>query len=169
MDAKTVIETLGLVPHPEEGGFFKETYRAKEFVLDKDPTLRKGDYVASTAIYYLLTPETFSEFHTLHADEVFHYYLGDPVEQWMLFPDGTGTRVVLGPEILAGQLVQHRVPQGVWQGARLVEGGSWALLGCTVAPGFEYRDYRRGVRSKLQALYPRFAEEITALTHPEDG
>src|SRR5262249_56808086 len=119
-----------------------------------------SDRRASTAIYYLLTPGTFSALHRLQTDEVFHFYLGDPVRMLQLLPDGTGRTVVLGPDVLAGQHLQVMVPRGVWQGSLLEPGGEFALLGCTVAPGFEYVDYEHGDREGLIARYPQFAELI---------
>src|SRR5205823_3009506 len=97
-------------------------------------------------------------------DEVFHFYLGSPVRMLQLLPDGTGRAVGLGPDILAGQAVQVMVPRGVWQGSLLEPGGDFALLGCTVAPGFEYADYESGCRDELLAHYPAFADLITRLT-----
>jgi predicted cupin superfamily sugar epimerase len=79
--------------------------------------------------------------HRLRSDEVFHFYLGDEVEMLQLWPDGTGRRVGLGSDLAAGMLPQTVVPQGVWQGSRLVRGGRFALLGCTVSPGFDYADF----------------------------
>src|SRR5262249_33731721 len=119
---------------------------------------------ASTAIYYLLTPETFSALHRLQSDEVFHFYLGSPVRMLQLLPDGSGRTIVLGPNVLGGQEVQVVVPRGVWQGSLLEPGGDFALLGCTVAPGFEYADYEAGRRSVLEAQYPAFAGLIARLT-----
>ena len=103
-----------------------------------------GPRRAGTAIYYLLEPGTFSEMHKLKSDELFHFYAGDPVEQIQLFGSGAGERILLGSDLAAGQRPQVVVRRGVWQGARLVEGGAWALLGCTVTPGFEYADYEEG-------------------------
>src|SRR5581483_11176343 len=99
---------------------------------------------AATAIYYLLTPDTVSAMHRLATDEIFHFYLGDPVEMLQLRPDGSHRVAILGPDLDAGQRPQIVVPRGVWQGARLVPGGRFALLGTTVAPGFDYADYETG-------------------------
>jgi predicted cupin superfamily sugar epimerase len=163
--ADELIRSLNLQPHPKEGGFFRETYRADErWPAAALPARYTGDRHASTAIYYLLKPGTFSALHRLQTDEVFHYYLGSPVRMLQLLPDGTGRTVVLGPDILAGQAVQVVVPAGVWQGSLLEPGGDFALLGCTVAPGFEYVDYEGGARDRLVAQYPAFAELITQLT-----
>lgn len=163
--AAQIIEELGLEPHPEEGGFFRETYRsAGEIPAEALSGEYSGTRSHSTAIYYLLTPESMSEMHLLPTDEVFHFYLGDPVEQLLLRPDGSSELVVLGPDLAAGQRVQHVVPGGVWQGARLAPGGAWALMGCTVAPGFDYADYTSGNRAELSRAYPEQVAAIEART-----
>jgi predicted cupin superfamily sugar epimerase len=165
MTPEELIKILDLVPHPAEGGFFVETYRAKEGMAAADLPSRYGarrDF--GTAIYYLLTPETFSALHLLQSDEIFHFYLGDPVEMLHLYPHGEGKKVMLGPDIKAGMRPQIVVPQGIWQGARLAPGGSFALLGCTVAPGFDFADYAHGNRAELQTGWPKFREEIALLT-----
>ncbi len=165
MTADEVIATLGLRPHPKEGGFFRETYRSEEAIAGAAlPPRYDGPRAFSTAIYYLLTPEACSPLHRLRSDEVFHFYLGDPVVMLQLWPEGEGEVVILGPRIDQGQRVQVVVPRGVWQGCCLAEGGRFALLGTTVAPGFEYRDYEPGAREELLRQYPQFAELIYKLT-----
>jgi hypothetical protein len=119
---------------------------------------------ARTAIYYLLTNETFSAMHRLRGDEIFHFYLGDPVEMLHLHPDGSGATITLGPALHEGMHPQVVVPAGVWQGARMTGQGRWALLGCTVAPGFEFEDFELGKREALVRAYPGFAEMIRSLT-----
>ncbi len=161
--ADELIRHLGLQPHPKEGGFFRETYRASESSAAL-PARYQGPRSASTAIYYLLTPATFSALHRLQSDEIFHFYLGDPIRMLQLDPDGQGRTLVLGPDLLAGQQVQVLAPRGVWQGSCLEPGGKFALLGCTVAPGFEYADYESGARQALMAQYPAFADLIQRLT-----
>ncbi len=158
---------LGLKPHPIEGGFFRETYRSAAVV--SAPALPPSYAGATersigTAIYYLLTPDTFSELHKLPTEEVFHFYLGGPVRMWQLFPDGQARQVVLGPDILAGEEPQVVVPAGVWQGSYLEAGADYALLGATMAPGFDYADYVSGERALLIEQYPRIADEIRRLT-----
>ncbi len=163
--AEALIAHLRLEPHPKEGGFFRETYRAAESILAAAlPGRYAADRCHSTAIYYLLTPPTFSALHRLKSDEVFHFYLGSPVRMLQLFPDGTGKSIVLGADILAGQCPQVVVPRGVWQGSRLEPGGNFALLGCTVAPGFDYADYEAGEPERLLREYPSFADMIRRLT-----
>lgn len=170
MDAAEVIEKLGLIPHPEEGGYFRETYRAAgELPAGSLGDAYQGPRRHSTAIYYLLTPETRSELHILPTDEVFHFYAGDPVEQLRLHLDGGAEVVVLGNDLAAGQVPQSVVPGGVMQGAHLAPGGAWALMGCTVAPGFEYADYTPGDRATLTAAHPEHAARIARLTREPAG
>lgn len=160
MDASQVIQSLGLVPHPEEGGFFRETYRSSIRYEPGSPF--DGLRSWSTAIYYLLTPETFSALHRLPGDELFHFYLGDPVEMLMLLPGGDSQVVVLGTD-LESMSLQHLVPGNTWQGSRLVSGGAWALLGTTMAPGFDYADYEQPDARDLLDAYPARRSLIEAL------
>jgi hypothetical protein len=166
MTAEDVKKLLGLKPHPREGGWYVRTYEAEEFVAGDAFSDRRyvGARRTGTAIYYLLEPETFSELHRLQSDEVFHFYAGDAVEMLQLREGGTGATIVIGNDLLRGQRPQVVVERGVWQGSRLVKGGRWALLGCTVSPGFEFEDYETGERAELCAGWPEFAEEIRALT-----
>jgi uncharacterized protein len=166
MTAEDVKKLLALTPHPREGGWFVQTYAATETIAPsvfKDSRYQ-GPRRTSTAIYYLLEPETFSEMHRLCSDEVFHFYAGDPVEMLQLYPDGSGQTITIGNDLLQGQHPQVVVRRGVWQGSRLIAGGQWALLGCTVSPGFEYEDYVATSRDALTAQWPAFAELIAALT-----
>lgn len=144
--AADLIRLLDLGLLEREGGYFRETHRA-----------------ASTAIYYLLASGTVSALHRLPKDEVFHFYLGDPVEQLILRPDGSGEVRVLGADPAAGMLPQAVVPRGCWQGARLKPGGEYALMGTTVAPPFEPADYEPGDRPRLVEAYPAFADFIRTL------
>jgi predicted cupin superfamily sugar epimerase len=166
MTAEDVKKLLGLQPHPREGGWYVRTYEAAEKVDAKafGDERYAGARRTGTAIYYLLEPETFSEMHRLKSDEVFHFYAGDAVEMLQLVEKGKGRTVVIGNDLLRGQRPQVVVERGVWQGSRLVEGGRWALLGCTVSPGFEFEDYDAGEREELCEAWPEFVEEITALT-----
>ncbi|KAB1441661.1 cupin domain-containing protein [Pseudodesulfovibrio senegalensis] len=165
ISAQEIIDTLGLEPHPEEGGHFRETHRAAEtHKAEHLPHRYEGPRAHSTAIYYLLTPNTFSHLHRLKSEEIFHFYLGDPCEMLHLHPDGRQETVILGHDIVNGQRVQQVVPAGVWQGMRLLPGGSFALMGCTVAPGFEYRDYEHADRDALLQHYPEPSELIRLLT-----
>ncbi len=166
LTADQIITRLKLTSHPKEGGYFRETYRSSEKIAEKTLASRyKGMRPLGTAIYYLLTPESFSAMHRLQSDEIFHFYLGDPVEMLQLWPDGSGRTVMLGPDLLNGMEPQVIVPRGVWQGAKLLKDGKFALLGTTVSPGFEFEDYETGQRDELIKSYPQFGELITALTN----
>jgi uncharacterized protein len=165
-DADELIRWLQLKPLPREGGWYRETHRAK---LQLPADLLAPHYgtsrSVSTAIFYLLTPDTFSALHRLPTEEIFHFYLGDPVEMLQLGPnreDG-GRLLTLGSDVLAGQHVQTLVPAGVWQGSVLRSGGAFALMGTTMAPGFDFADYEAADQVALCAAFPDFAEFISRL------
>jgi predicted cupin superfamily sugar epimerase len=165
LTSQQIIEHLQLVPLTIEGGHFRETYRsALTIPKDTPPTNYASSRNVSTAIYYLLTPDTFSVIHRVKSDEVFHFYAGDPVEMLQLWPDGTARRVIIHNDLAAGHEPQLVVPAGVWQGCRLIPGGNFALMGCTVAPGFDYADYEAGNRSELITAHPQHHELIKQLT-----
>jgi uncharacterized protein len=159
MTSDEIIKLLRLAPHPMEGGYFRRTYTSEVSVA-----LLRGVRPYGTAIYYLLEAGSFSEMHMLASDEIFHFYLGDPVEMLQLHPNGDSSVVTLGPDLLAGQHVQVVVPAGVWQGTRLIGDGKVALLGCTVTPGFDFADYRSAKYAELAANWPAEAKRIRALT-----
>jgi hypothetical protein len=159
MTTEEIKALLQLQPHPVEGGFFRRTYTSAATV-----NLPRGQRAQSTAIYYLLEPGTFSEMHVLDSDEIFHFYLGDPVEMLQLHPDGRSALFTLGPDLAAGQHVQLVVPAGVWQGTSLIGNGKVALLGCTVTPGFDFADYRNATYAELASKWPSEAERIKKLT-----
>ncbi len=164
MTAEQIKQQLGLIAHPE-GGFYIQTYKSSDMVAKPCLDARySGARATGTCIYYLLEPGDFSEMHRLQSDEIFHFYLGDPVEQLQLWPDGSSRVVILGTDLGRGQVPQHVVPKNVWQGSRLVAGGNYSLLGCTVAPGFEFEDYESGLRDQLCQQYPGQSELIRALT-----
>jgi uncharacterized protein len=169
LTAAQVIEALKLRPLPAEGGYFAETYRS-ELALPAAtlPVSCGGSGNAqrslATAIFYLLTLDTFSALHRLRADELYHFYLGGPVELLELRPDGSAEIVILGQDIAAGMRLQHLVRAGIWQGSRLIAGGKWALLGTTMSPGFDFADFELGERGLLTTRYPRHSQLIAALT-----
>lgn len=165
LTADKIREILHLQPHPIEGGYFAETYRS-ELKLGGNilGPAYSGDRLIGTAIFYLLTPDTFSAMHKLPGDELFHFYLGDPVEMLQLHPDGRSEIINLGQDIAAGMRLQHCVPGGSWQGSRLIPGGSWALLGTTMSPGFDYADYAVGHRDGLIRKHKEHKNIIAALT-----
>ena len=160
MSAADVIRLLELRPHPVEGGYFRETHRTPATLPASG-----GERSVGTAIYYLLTADAVSEMHVLPGDEVFHFYLGDPLEMLQLRPGGASETLLLGPDLSAGQSPQLVVPGGVWQGSRRLPGPhGYALIGATMAPGFAYEDYATGRRADLQARWPGRDALITLLT-----
>ncbi|MEE8573772.1 MAG: cupin domain-containing protein [Thermodesulfobacteriota bacterium] len=165
MKADDLILELGLAPLPEEGGYFTETYRSE---LKLPERVLGGSYLGErsggTAIYYLLTPDTFSTMHRLPGDEIYHLYLGGPVETLMLYEDGTGETFRIGTDIKGGERPQLVIPARAWQGSRLASGVEFALIGATMAPGFEFADFEVGGRAELSGEYPDYKELIEKLT-----
>jgi uncharacterized protein len=164
--AEEIIAHLNLEPLPGEGGYYVETHRSRGTI---PPNILGPHYLQgrafATAIYYLLTPSTFSALHRLPGDEIFHFYLGDPVEILQLKPDGSGETTILGADLRKRMFPQVLVAGGVWQGSCLMPGGRFALMGTTMAPGFDFADYGAGRRADLTAQYPNFKDRIIALTH----
>jgi uncharacterized protein len=171
MNPRTMIDYLinryNLKELPVEGGLFSRGYLSAENIsAEKLPERYKSGHPYGTGIYFLLTPDldSFSAMHVLPTDEVYHFYLGDPVEMLQLFPDGSSKRIILGQDLEHGQEVQVVAPAGVWQGSHLLPGGSYAFLGTTMAPGYIDEDFVLGHRADLIAQYPSRAELIKTLT-----
>ncbi|MDR3737069.1 MAG: cupin domain-containing protein [Acidobacteriaceae bacterium] len=158
LSAEAIKQRLGLEPLTIEGGYFRRTYTAPRAV-----DINHGVRPIGSAIYFLLEAGVFSELHLLESDEMFHFYLGDPVEMLQLYPSGRSEVFTLGPDLEAGQHVQLHVPGGVWQGTRMLGEGKVALMGCTVTPGFDYADYRNASADELVAKWPQEAERIRSL------
>ncbi len=168
LNHEDVIRILSLVPLPREGGYFRETYRSPlRLPADVLPPGYFGPRAVGTAIYYLLTSHTGSLIHRLPGDEVFHFYLGDPVEMIQLDPEGKSQRIIIGNDLQQGMQPQVLVPAGVWQGSRLLAGGRFALLGTTMAPGFEFGDFELGNRENLLRQFSEYHNLILALTREE--
>jgi uncharacterized protein len=160
---RELIETLGLVPHPERG-FYAETYRAPDRVRAGS---HSGERAASTAIYFLVdqsAPITF--IHRLASDEVFHLYEGGPLEVLRLLPDGSADVARLGLDLARGERPQLVLNRGTWFGTELCPGVSHCLIGCTVAPGFEFEDFELGEVAELMRVYPGQSERIGRMRRP---
>ena len=169
LTAKEVIELLRLEPLPVEGGYYRVTYRADETLGSAAlPERSGGPRAYGGAIYYLLHGDHFSALHRLLTDEVYHFYLGQPVEMLLLYPGGHDKVVRLGTDLAAGERVQMVVPRGAWQGSRLADrSDGFALMGTTMAPAYDQADFELGDRTALIAAYPQRAELIRALTREE--
>lgn len=151
--AKYYIEKLKLHSHPE-GGFYKETHRSKFKV-----NTSAGDRNASTAIYFLIEIGNFSAFHRIKSDEVWHFYDGDDLEIIEIDISGAITITDLGKNNF-----QHTVPAGSWFGSRVKQSGHYALVGCTVSPGFDFNDFEMAKRLELENKFPQHTEIIRQLT-----
>jgi predicted cupin superfamily sugar epimerase len=163
MTADEIIKLFSLKPLPNEGGYYIETYRATEKTSDL-PAGYKGARNFSTAILYLITPQSFSKLHRVKSDEIFHFYLGDAVEMLKITENGKAETEILGINLLNGQKPQTIVHRNLWQGTKLTAGGKFALLGCTVAPGFEFADYQHGNRADLIKQFPHLKLSIEKYT-----
>jgi predicted cupin superfamily sugar epimerase len=160
MTLDEIIRAFKLTPHPE-GGFYRESYRASGRILKTSDGRPARSF--STCIYYLLPPGAQSKFHRLASDEIFHFYLGDPVT-WILLKDGGVEQKVLGPSLSQGHQVQLVIEAGTWFGGFLNPGGAYALMGTTVAPGFDFADFELGSKEKLSAEFPKAKDWIEKLT-----
>ncbi len=168
MTAQDIITRLNLKPHVE-GGYFSETYRSETYIPSNIVGLDgKETRHVSTAIYFLVTPETFSVLHRVKSDEIFHFYGGDPIDMIQIDPQGNLSRITIGNNILDGEQPQVLVPKDHWQALKLREGGSWALMGTTVSPGFEYEDFEIAARSNLMSTFPQLSEDIVRYTREKD-
>jgi predicted cupin superfamily sugar epimerase len=156
-DTKAIIEHYNLQPLPVEGTLFTSTYRSLA-------NLPNGDPVGTGMIgLYADEPKSFSCFHKLPSDEIWHFYGGDPLKLVLLFPDGSSEDIILGDKVLGGQHVQYVIPRGVWQAGYMMPGGHYSLFGCTVAPGFTSKGFEAGVAEELLKKYPDRAEDIIRL------
>jgi len=156
------VAQLGLRPHPE-GGWFRETYRSEELVSAL-PARFPGPRNFSTAIYFLLESGNFSAFHRIRSDELWHFYAGDALEVIEIDEQGKLIVTSLGSDAANGELFQHLVPAGRWFASRVKDGGSYSLVGCTVAPGFDFADFEMAARDALSAEFPEHKTIVEALT-----
>ncbi len=164
--AEEIKAMLGLEPHPT-CGFVAETYRSPlKIPANALPAAYndEGDRPYASALYFLVTPEAQIVMHRIRSDQVYHHYLGDPLEVLMLFPDGTGAVVAVGSNLAAGERPQLFIPGGTFHTSRLASGASFALLASTEWPGVEPPDVEHGDIEKLVTAYPDFREQIRAFT-----
>lgn len=163
-EAQALAGKLNLQPHPE-GGFFKETYRSDQVIphsiLGED---FDGDRNVCTGIYFLLTSDTFSAFHRINQDEMWHFYQGSPLMLHIISAKGEYQCIEIGADVLNGQHPQYVVKAGDWFGATVKNENDYSLVGCTVAPGFDFRDFELAERAVLSAQFPQHKEVIASLT-----
>jgi predicted cupin superfamily sugar epimerase len=158
------IRRLELIAHPE-GGYYREIYRSA-LVIPREglPPEFSGPRAVSTAIYFLLQGKEFSAFHRLRSDETWHFYAGGPLAVFVIDENGTRTDLLLGADPTRGQRFQATVQSGCWFASQLMEEDSFALVGCTVAPGFDFADFKLARRADLTREYPQHRELIQSLT-----
>lgn len=141
MTAKDVIEKLNLIPHPE-GGYYRETYRSDEYIPHEAlPKRYTGKRVFSTAIYFLLQSHEKHLLHRLKSDEIWHFYLGSPMLIRYYKDENDIKEVILGNDLLNGEVPQVLIPRMHWMIAKPIKENSFTLVGCTNAPGFEFDDF----------------------------
>ena len=157
------IKKLNLIPHPE-GGYYKETYRSS---VSEEFNGFEGKRNACTSIYFMLTKGNFSAFHKIKSDEMWHFYDGDSISIFVLTVEGEIEEIKLGLNFENGETPQAVVPAGAWFASRVSGVGEFALVGCTVAPGFDFQDFELANRQELLSQYPKHAELITELTRVE--
>jgi predicted cupin superfamily sugar epimerase len=163
-DASYWIEKLRLEPHPE-GGFFRQTYRSDiQIAAEAVPARFSGERTASTAIYFLLGGDDFSAFHRLRSDEIWHFYVGSGLIVHVIDPAGEYSRIRLGSDGEKEEVLQTVVQAGCWFGSELADRNSYALVGCTVAPGFDFEDFELGKKLELVRCYPQHRRVIERLT-----
>jgi uncharacterized protein len=162
--AKYWIDTLGLIAHPE-GGYYRETYRSSlSIAREALPSEFTGPRLVSTAIYFLLDGENFSAFHRLRSDEMWHFHIGSPLAVHVIDSDGQHSEIAVGPNPETGETLQAVVKAGSWFASCVRDPGSFSLVGCTVAPGFDFDDFELGKRCELMRLYPQHRNLIERLT-----
>lgn len=156
----TIINKLKLQPHPE-GGFYRETYRSRDTVSQECMGKHyDGGRNFSTCIYYMLTLGSFSAFHRIKQDEGWHFYDGSPVELHLLSEEGQYTNITLGRNIERDETPQFIIPGGTWFAATVKGNGLYSLVGCTVAPGFDFRDFEMADAKRLIQNYPSYKSII---------
>jgi uncharacterized protein len=159
-----IILNLRLTPHPE-GGYYRETYRSPDEIEQDDlGDEYNGRRSFSTCIYFLLTSDTFSAFHKIRQDEIWHFYDGSPLRLHMISEKGEYSDVIIGNDFGKGQTPQFVIPAGTWFAANVMNENDHTLLGCTVSPGFDFKDFTLAQRNELIKSFPQHTELITQLT-----
>lgn len=162
---ETLIKKLDLLPHPE-GGYYKETYRSQgDITKESLPTAYGSSRSYATGIYFVLTSDSFSAFHKIKQDEMWHFYDGAPILLHIISEAGVYTHHTIGRDIAAGEVPQFVVQGGDWFAAEVIEPDTYAFVGCTVAPGFSFDDFVLPSKKELIAQFPEHTEIITRLTH----
>jgi predicted cupin superfamily sugar epimerase len=168
-EAHSWIRSLGLKRHPE-GGYYKETYRSDEFIDPSGlPERFSGPRSISTSIYFLLCDGEVSHLHRIKSDELWHFHAGTSLSIHTIDPKGKHQTIKLGPDVEKGEVFQGIVSAGCWFGAEVDDPNSYSLVGCTVAPGFDFEDFELADRDDLIRLHPEHREVIERLTKENEA
>jgi predicted cupin superfamily sugar epimerase len=162
--ADEIKRILGLEPHPTCGWTALSYLSPHRVANDTLPAGYRGTHTLASVLYFLVVPERPMKLHRLRSDQIYHHYLGDPLEVLVLLPDGGGALAVVGSDLAAGMRPQLLIPGGTWHVSRVKAGGSYALLGTTEWPGFDPSDLEIGDVAALIEVYPQFRAEIAAFT-----
>ncbi|WP_428668517.1 cupin domain-containing protein [Runella sp.] len=158
------VEKYQMQTHPE-GGYFTETYRSAEIISKGAlPSRFSGNRSFSTGIYFLLENHHFSALHRIQADEMWHFYAGGPLNVYVIHTEGSLEIIKLGPNPDNGEVFQAVVPAGTWFGSKPAADSAYSLVGCTVAPGFDFADFELAERADLLTTYPQHEEVVRLLT-----
>jgi predicted cupin superfamily sugar epimerase len=162
---ENIIKKLSLEPHPE-GGYFKETYRSLGEIIETNLDMDyKGKRNYSTCIYFLLTSDNFSALHRIKQDEIWHFYDGSPIRLHMISELANYSEHSIGRDFNKGEVPQFIVPGGNWFAAEVIDNNSFSLVGCTVSPGFSFKDFELKTRKELVSMFPNQEKIISKLTH----
>lgn len=165
MNAQEIISHFNLTAHPE-GGYFKEIYRSKGKILEENlAEYFEGDRNYCTSIYFLLTAEKFSAFHKINQDEIWHFYTGSTLKLHQISPEGKYSIVLIGNDFANGEVPQYTVPAHYYFAAEVIQKNSYAFVGCTVSPGFDFKDFVLPSCQTLVSEFPNHQQIIKELTH----
>lgn len=163
-EIERIIQNLELKPHPE-GGYFKEVYRSEGFIKkDNLDSEFSGNRNYATSIYFLLTSDSFSAFHRINQDEIWHFYKGSPIKLHIISKKGDYSNVIIGNNLEKDQTPQYIVPAKYWFAAEVINKNDYTLVGCTVSPGFDFNDFELPKKETLISKFPQHSAIITKLT-----
>ena len=163
MNAEQLVQYYAMLPHPE-GGFYKEAYRSEEYVAQKAlPERLNGNRSFSTAIYFLLEQGNFSAFHRIKSDECWHFYAGETLLVYVLYPNGKLLITRLGNNLLNGETFQFVVPANCWFASEPAPNSNFSFVGCTVSPGFDFADFELANEDELSKQFPEYSNTIKRL------
>jgi len=162
---KELIDFYNLSEHPE-GGFYKQVYRSEGEISEKNLSKEfNGNRNFATSIYFLLTSKKFSAFHKINQDEIWHFYLGSPLKIHMISPEGIYKNVIVGSDFKSNNHFQYTVPAQYYFAAEVLDANSYSFVGCSVSPGFDFRDFQLPNCKDLCNEFPEYLKIIERLTH----